>query len=149
MSADLPNEMDEDERDAFLGPGGTGVLSLSTASGESPYAVPVSYGYDHSTETFYFRLATDADSEKGELVDRRATFVTYGQPEDRWQSVVAEGRLEPTSKESIATETLEGFRNVELQYVDIFDQPLETVSFEFYRLVPDRIGARREARTSR
>ncbi|NHX35727.1 MULTISPECIES: pyridoxamine 5'-phosphate oxidase family protein [Halolamina] len=147
MSADLPNEMDEDERDAFLGAGGTGVLSLSTASGESPYAVPVSYGYDRSTGTFYFRLATDADGEKGELDDRRATFVTYGQPEDRWQSVVAEGRLEPTGEESIAIETLEGLGNVELQYVDVFDRPLEAVSFEFYRLVPDRIGARRESRT--
>lgn len=149
MSADQPNEMDENDRDAFLGSGGTGVLSLSTPSDESPYAVPVSYGYDRETGTFYFRLAVNTGSEKGELDDRQATFVTYDQPEDRWQSVVAEGKLEPTSKESIALETLEGLGNVELQYVDIFDQPVESVPFEFYRLVPDRIGARRELRTSR
>ncbi|KPN30840.1 pyridoxamine 5'-phosphate oxidase [Halolamina pelagica] len=109
----------------------------------------MSYGYDRETGTFYFRLAVTTGSEKGELDDRQATFVTYDQPEDRWQSVVAEGKLEPTSKESIALETLEGLGNVELQYVDIFDQPIESVPFEFYRLVPDRIGARRELRTSR
>ena len=149
MTDDLPNEMAADERDAFLGSGGTGVLSLSSGTDTSPYAVPVSYGHDSATGTFYFRLAIGADSEKGELADRPATFVTYDQPEDRWQSVVAEGRLEPTTRESIANETLEGLRNVELQYVDIFDQPLETVSFEFYRLVPERIGARKEPRTRR
>ncbi|MFW5934498.1 MAG: pyridoxamine 5'-phosphate oxidase family protein [Halolamina sp.] len=149
MSSDQSNEMDEADRDEFLGSGGTGVLSLSTPGDESPYSVPVSYGYDRSTGTFYFRLAIDADSEKGDLDDRPATFVTYDRPADRWQSVVAEGRLESTEKDSIALETLEGLGNVDIQYVDIFDQPLETVSFEFYRLVPERIGARREARTGR
>ena len=147
MSTDHPNEMSEDERDAFLGAGGTGVLSLSGESDEPPHSVPVSYGYDSSTGAFYFRLAVRPDSEKGELVDRPATFVTYGQPEDRWQSVVARGRLESTTEESIAIETLEGLSGVDLQYVDIFGQPLRTVSFEFYRLVPETMGTRHESHT--
>lgn len=147
MSEDHPNEMSVDDRDAFLGAGGTGVLSLSTSGREPPHAVPVSYGYDRSTATFYFRLAVGSDSEKGDLRDRSATFVTYGHPEDRWQSVVVQGQLESTTEESIAIETLEGLRQVDLQYVDVFDQPIETVPFEFYRLVPDRIGTRRESRT--
>lgn len=139
--------MTDEERDAFLGTGGTGVLSLNSPTDEPPHSVPVSYGYDASTETFYFRLATGPDSAKGELADRPATLVTYGNPEDRWQSVVAQGRLEPTTADSAAIESLEGLRHVDLQYVDIFDQPLETVSFEFYRLVPTRIGTRRESDT--
>ena len=146
MSEDHANEMADEERDAFLGAGGTGVLSLNTASGP-PHSVPVSYGYDSSTGAFFFRLAVGADSEKGDLADRPATFVAYGQPEDRWQSVVAQGRLERTTEEAIAIETLEALRRVDMQYVDIFGRPLETVSFEFYRLLPERIGTRQESRT--
>lgn len=147
MSADHPNEMTDGERDAFLGAGGTGVLSLSTESDEPPHTVPVSYGYDGSTGTFYFRLSIGPDSEKGDLADRPVAFVTYSQSDDRWQSAVARGRLESTTEESIAVESLEGLRGVELQYVDIFDQPLRTVTFEFYRLVPDSVEARRESYT--
>ena len=148
MSTDHPNEMSQDERDAFLGAGGTGVLSLSVASDDPPHSVPVSYGYDSSSEAFYFRLAVSDDSGKGELADRPATFVTYGRPDDdRWQSVVASGRLEATTEASIAIESLEGLRRVDLQYVDIFGQPLGTVEFEFYRLAPERIGTRRESDT--
>ena len=145
MSTDHPNEMSEDERDAFLGAGGTGVLSLSAGNDEPPHSIPVSYGYDNAAGEFYFRLAVAPDSEKGELGDRPATFVTYGDPEDRWESVVARGRLESTTEDSIAIETLEGLRGVELQYVDIFGQPLRTVSFEFYRLAPETLGTRRES----
>ncbi|QKY18848.1 pyridoxamine 5'-phosphate oxidase family protein [Halolamina sp. CBA1230] len=147
MSTDHPNEMTDEERDAFLGTGGTGVLSLNTSNDEPPFSVPVSYGYDDSTGTFYFRLAAGSDSRKGDLADRPVTFVAYGSPEDRWQSVVAQGRLEPTTADSVAIESLEGLRRVDLQYVDIFDQPLETVEFEFYRLAPERIGTRRESHT--
>jgi nitroimidazol reductase NimA-like FMN-containing flavoprotein (pyridoxamine 5'-phosphate oxidase superfamily) len=147
MSTDHPNEMSEDERDAFLGAGGTGVLSLSTERDEPPHSIPVSYGYDSSAGAFYFRLSVAPDSEKGDLSDRPATFVTYGESDDRWQSVVARGRLESTTEESVAIETLEGLHGVDLQYVDIFGQPLRTVSFEFYRLAPETIGTRRESHT--
>lgn len=145
MSATDPAELSEDERDAFLGVGGTGVLSLSTSTDESPHSIPVSYGYDAAAETFYFRLAAGSDSEKGELADRPVTFVAYGQDDDRWQSVVARGRLESTTEASIATETLEGFSQIHIPYVDIFGDPPRLVSFEFYRLLPTEIGTRRES----
>lgn len=145
MSTDEAVELGDEERDAFLGTGGTGVLSLSTPEPESPHSVPVSYGYDASAETFYFRLSVGPDSEKGDLADRPVTFVAYGQVDDDWQSVVAHGRLEATTEESIATETLEGFSQAHIPYVDIFGQPSRTVSFEFYRLVPDEMGARQES----
>lgn len=148
MSADEPAEMDVDERNEFLGAGGTGVLSLSTPDGDPPHSVPVSYGFDASTETFYFRLSVGPDSEKGHLADRTVSFVTYGRADDGWQSVVARGRLEATSEASIATETLEGFSQTLIPYVDIFGEPPRTVSFEFYRLVPDEISTRQESRST-
>lgn len=148
MSADDPTEMDVDERDEFLGVGGTGVLSLSTADGDPPHSIPVSYGFDASTETFYFRLSVGPDSEKGDLADRPVSFVTYGRGDDHWESVVASGRLEATSETSIATESLEGLSQTHIPYVDVFGEPPRTVSFEFYRLVPGEIGTRQESRSS-
>ncbi|MFB6170008.1 MAG: pyridoxamine 5'-phosphate oxidase family protein [Haloarculaceae archaeon] len=146
MSAETPAEMTADERDEFLGNGGTGVISLATDGGP-PHSLPVSYGYDRSTTTFYFRLAVGADSEKGDLAGRAVTFVVHGETADGWRSVVAQGRLEATSDDAIATETLRGLDRVHIPLVDIFGRPARTVSFEFYRLEPDGLTTRKEADT--
>jgi len=140
--------MDKTEQDAFLEDGGTGVISLSTTGDERPHSVPVSYGYDPMESTFYFRLAVDSDSDKGDLADRAVTFVTYGQQNDGWQSVVAGGRLEETTTESIATKTLQGLKRVHIPLVDIFGRPPRDVQFEFYRLVPSELTGRKESSTA-
>lgn len=146
MSADSPVEMDGSERDEFLGNGGTGVISLSAAADDPPHSVPVSYGYDAAETTFYFRLATGPDGSKGELEDRPVSFVTTAE-NDRWRSVVARGRLEDVEDEGIATDTLEGLDRVDIPLVDVFHRPLREVEFAFYRLVPDELTARVEAKT--
>lgn len=148
MSDETAIHMDDEERDAFLGNGGTGVISLATTGDEPPHSLPVSYGYDAATETFYFRLAAEPDSEKGDLDERAITFVVHGEVDDRWHSVVVEGRLVSTDDEAIETEALEGFDRTHIPLIDIFGQPPRTVSFEFYRLDPDRIGARQESSSS-
>ena len=66
--------MDEDERDAFLGGGGRGVISLSTGEG-APHSTPVSYGYEAAESVFYFRLANEPGGAKGDLSDRAVSFV--------------------------------------------------------------------------
>jgi len=133
--------MTDERRDDFLGRGGTGVLSLSTADGP-PHAVPVSYGYDHTAATFYFRLAVGGGRSKGELPDRPVSFVTYDVADGDWHSVVAEGRLEDVDQPDIETETLAGLDHVDIPLFDSFDEPTRAVSFEFYRLVPERLTAR-------
>jgi nitroimidazol reductase NimA-like FMN-containing flavoprotein (pyridoxamine 5'-phosphate oxidase superfamily) len=140
--------MDDDERDAFLGDGGTGVISFPTDGDEAPHSIPVSYGYDTAEETFYFRLAAGEGREKSDLLDRSVSFVTYGTTDGTWQSVVAEGRLEETTDASIATETLEGLERVRIPLVDIFGQPPADVPFKFYRLAPESLTARKESSTS-
>lgn len=141
--------MDEEERDAFLGSGGTGVLALSDAAGEPPHAVPVSYGYDATENVFYFRLSAGGESAKGELQDRAVTFVTYGRPDEEWRSVVAKGRLRSTTEESIAIESLEGLQQVQIPLVEIFGRPTSEVTFEFYRLEPAELTTRKESPTGR
>ncbi|WP_424003501.1 pyridoxamine 5'-phosphate oxidase family protein [Haloarcula salina] len=137
-------EMSADDRDAFLGIGGTGVLSLAVDEETAPYAAPVSYGYDPEESVFYFRLAANRDSEKGYLDGRPVTFVTYGDGEEPWQSVVASGRLEDASRDDITSEVLDGFERVDIPLVDVFDRPVREVTFEFFRLVPDELTAREE-----
>jgi nitroimidazol reductase NimA-like FMN-containing flavoprotein (pyridoxamine 5'-phosphate oxidase superfamily) len=140
--------MGADERDAFLGTGGTGVISFPSSDDESPHSVPVSYGYDRSETTFYFRLAVGPDSDKGDVAGRHVTFVIYGQQDENWQSVIAKGRLEETTEASVATESLEGLQQVHIPLVDIFGRPVKDVPFEFYRLVPDEMTSRRESSTA-
>lgn len=139
--------MDADECEAFLGAGGTGVISFAGADDEHPHAIPVSYGYDATETTFYFRLAVGPDSGKGDPAERAVTFVAYGEADDTWRSVVASGRLEETTEKSIANETLKGFEQVQIPLVDIFGRPPGEVPFRFYRLVPDEITSRKESRT--
>jgi nitroimidazol reductase NimA-like FMN-containing flavoprotein (pyridoxamine 5'-phosphate oxidase superfamily) len=141
-------ELNEDDRDERLGTGGTGVLSFCRSDGEPPHSVPVSYGYDASETSFYFRLAVDPGSAKDGISDHDVTFVVYDRMDDEWWSVVATGRLEATTEESVATETLQGFQHVHIPFVDIFGRPPKDVPFEFYRLVPNELTGRKESRTS-
>lgn len=144
MPDDSPVRMPEADRQALLGNGGTGVLSLA-AGDEPPHSIPVSYGYDTEAETFYFRLAAGRDSEKGTLDDRPVSFVTYRETDEGWKSVVASGRLEDVEREGIETKTLDGLDHVDIPLFDVFERPLREVSFEFYRLVPEELTGRVEA----
>lgn len=139
--------MDADECDAFLGTGGTGVISFAESSDKPPHSIPVSYGYDATERVFYFRLAVGPDSEKEEIAGRHVTFVSYGEEDEGWRSVVVRGRLEETTEEAVATETLQGLQQVHIPLVDIFGRPPKDVPFEFYRLVPDEMTGRKEAST--
>jgi nitroimidazol reductase NimA-like FMN-containing flavoprotein (pyridoxamine 5'-phosphate oxidase superfamily) len=143
MSEDSPVEMTPEEIDAFLGTGGTGVLSLSAEGDAAPHSVPVSYGYDANERTFYFRLAVGPDSEKGEVTDRPVTFVTYRE-EDGWESVVARGRLESIEEVDAPNEALAGLGRVDIPLVDAFDSAVRHVDFAFVRLEPDDTTGRRE-----
>ncbi|GAB3420112.1 pyridoxamine 5'-phosphate oxidase family protein [Haloparvum alkalitolerans] len=140
--------MDERERDAFLGVGGTGVISFAGDPDEPPHTVPVSYGYDADTTAFFFRLAVGGGSEKADAVDRPVSFVTYERGEEGARSVVATGTLEHTSESDIATETLAALERVHIPIVDIFERPPSQVDFEFYRLVPDTLEGRTESSTA-
>lgn len=139
-------EMDREAVDQFLGTSGTGVISLSTTGDEPPHSIPVSYGYDTEQGTFYFRLAAGLDSEKGELAGRPVAFVTYDTVDERWQSVVARGRLRDIEDDQ-PQESLAGLERVHIPLVDIFGKQPGTVEFEFLRLVPDELTGRKEEPT--
>lgn len=148
MDPDTPVEMDADEIDSFLDTGGTGVISLSSAADDPPHSVSVSYGYDAAESTFYFRVAAGDDSEKGELAGRPVAFVTYDELEDRWQSVVARGRLEDIGRTDIGADALAGLERVHIPLVDIFGKRPADVDFRFLRLDPVELTGRKESSTA-
>lgn len=151
MSEESPEEiqLSDSERDGFLGRVDTGVLSLSTPTGESPHSVPVSFGYDADQTAFFFRIADRPPESKGEMDDRPVTFVTYGDDRviDGYVSVVARGSLSPTTDEETATDALAGLEGVTIPFVDIFGERPADVSFSFHRLVPETITGRKETTT--
>lgn len=148
MADTTPAEMDREERDEFLGTGGTGVISFSSGADTPPHTLPVSYGYDEVDSTFYVRLAVDGDSEKGDPDDRPVSFVTYGQVDGEYRSVVATGRLVSTTEDDVDNEALAGLRRVHIPLVDIFGERPANVEFEFYRLDPDNLTTRKESSTA-
>ncbi|WP_423744332.1 pyridoxamine 5'-phosphate oxidase family protein (plasmid) [Haladaptatus sp. SPP-AMP-3] len=139
--------MDDEERDEFLTSGGTGVISFPSGTDESPYSVPVSYGYDAAEAHFYFRLALGPGSEKTEVVDRPVTFVTYDHTDDGWKSVVVTGELDEVAEADIDSEVTRGMQRVAIPIVDLFERDSREVTFDFYHLHPEEMTSRKEAHT--
>lgn len=140
-------QLPDDEIDAFLGSGGTGVLSFSTSERDPPHSVPVSYGYDADSSHFHFRLALPSEGGKTDLLDRPVSFVTHDEHEGRWQSVVATGTLEDLSERAHESAAIQERWNVDIPQVDIFEHSPDDVDFSQFRLVPDQVSGRKEVRS--
>lgn len=137
------SEMDAEQLQAFLGNGGTGVLSFSTGDGETPHSIPVSYGFDPAESAFFFRLAVDPGGRKTDLMeDAHVSFVTHEVTDDEWRSVVATGQLDDVSEVDVASGVLESLRRVDIRLFDAFEDPTDDVSFRFVRLAPEEITGR-------
>ncbi len=100
--------MSADERNEFLGRGGTGVISFATEPDEPPVSIPVSYGYSAEVERFYYRLSFPQDSRKDDLVDRHVSFVTHRETDDGWRSVVVTGQLSAVSDAPYESAEIQG-----------------------------------------
>jgi hypothetical protein len=140
--------MSREERNEFLGCGGTGVVSFATSGDGPPHTRPVSYGYDQETEYFYFRLAVGPeDAGKKDLIDEdpAISFVTYEQTENGWRSVIATGRLEEITRSALDPAVAEAMERVDIPFVDVYDSHPLTLEFRFFRLVPDEVTGKHEA----
>ncbi|WP_440008233.1 pyridoxamine 5'-phosphate oxidase family protein [Halomicrococcus sp. SG-WS-1] len=141
-------QMSEAERDAFLGNGGTGVISFATETGEPPFTIPVSYGYHEGVGDFYFRLSFPPDSNKEAVVDRPIAFVTFDETDDGWRSIVATGELEEVTDAPYESVAVQGMWAVRIPLVDVFDRPPEELTFRNFRLDPETFTGRKEVDAS-
>ncbi|SFK81483.1 hypothetical protein SAMN04487950_1227 [Halogranum rubrum] len=142
-------QMNDEERDEFLGNGGTGVASFPREADEPPHTIPVSYGYDSESGDFYFRLAFSPETEKADIVSDRKpiSFVTYDETDAGWRSVVVSGILREVTEAAIDSAVVTAMRRVHIPLVDVFDRNPRELDFRFFRLDPDELHGKKEART--
>lgn len=140
-------QMSEEEMNEFLGRGGTGVMSFSTDPNEPPVSIPVSYGYNADMKRFYYRLSFPQDSRKGNLVDQPVSFVTHGQTDNGWRSVVVTGRLSEIDDSPHESAEIQGMWAIRIPLVDIFERPPKETTFRFFSLEPDTMTGRKEVMT--
>ena len=122
-------------------------MSFSTEPDEPPVSIPVSYGYNADEKRFYYRLSFPQDSRKAGLVDQPVSFVTYGQTDDGWRSVVTTGRLSEISDAPYESAEIQGMWAIRIPLVDIFERPPRETTFRFFSLEPTTMTGRKEVRT--
>ena len=142
-------QMTDEERSEFLGPGGTGVVSLPQGDDEPPYSLPVSYGYDTTDGDFYLRLAFGPGAEKGGLgVDGSpVSLVVHEQTDDGWRSVVVTGRLMEATEAAIDSDVVQAMRRIHIPLVDVFERHPRELTFRFFRLSSAEVTGRKEAQS--
>ena len=143
MSIDQEAEMTPEEIDAFLGSHETGVLSLARA--DTPYAIPISYGYDATDRRFYMRLVSTPESEKRQFLasSPEARLVIYDEEGLTYWSVVAVGTLESISPSDLTVDRIEQYGQAKRPLFEIWAEGKSDLDIELYELTPDQLSGRR------
>lgn len=138
-------EMSSEAVDEFLAARETGVLSL--ARGEKPYAIPISYGYDSETTTFYMRLVSTPRSEKRQFLASSPSvrLVVYDRTDDeqRYWSVLASGELEEIDPDQLSLEEIEQYGQARRPLFEVWGQGKDELEINLYRFSPDELSGRR------
>lgn len=144
MTLARETEMAPSEVDDFLGDRETGVLSL--AREESPYSIPISYGYDADSRTFYLRLVSTPESDKRAFLDSspEARLVVYDdEGETVYRSVVASGRLESIAPEELSVDQIEQYGSARRPLFEIWGIEKDDLEIELYEFQPTELSGRR------
>ncbi|WP_070364238.1 pyridoxamine 5'-phosphate oxidase family protein [Halodesulfurarchaeum formicicum] len=147
LAADLsaePVTMSDAEIDAVLDNSSLGILAFD---GESPYAIPMSFGYDTDRRDCYLQLGVFEGSEKLERLQESPTVslvvMQYERP-DRWRSVILTGELSKLSAAEVdSRDVISVFANAKLASVDVFSMDPADVEFAWYRLDPSTMSGRK------
>lgn len=93
-------KMTDAEIDQFLAEQGVGVIAIPT--GELPYVIPLSFGYDGESRLYFTYLLFGVESKKEDMSDRadRARFLVHAAPSIyEWRSVLLTGTLAEVADE--------------------------------------------------
>lgn len=134
--------MTDAEVDALLSRHETGVLSL--ARDETPYAIPISYGFDEESRETYLRLVSTPDSEKREFLasDPQARIVVYEEDGDEYASVVGVGRLRRVDLADLTPESIAQYGETHRPLFEIWAEGKSDLDIELYRFEPERLTGR-------
>ncbi|WP_158059267.1 pyridoxamine 5'-phosphate oxidase family protein [Halorussus halophilus] len=138
-------EMTETMTNDFLGQHETGVLSL--AESDEPYAIPISYGFDSSEQTFFMRLVSTPESEKRQYLasSPRARLVVYEESDSgaTYESVVAVGSLEEIQPEELTVDHIEQYGDAKRPLFEIWGNSKQDLNIRLYKLDPEKLSGRR------
>ncbi|WP_293028903.1 pyridoxamine 5'-phosphate oxidase family protein [Natronococcus sp.] len=140
-------EMSDGEIDAFLSRHETGVLALAGAESESPYAIPISYGYDADTRSFYMRLVSTPESEKRQFLasSPNARLVVYEETDSgrTYRSVVAIGSLEEIDPSELTAAHIEQYGEAKRPLFEIWGDSKQNLDIQLYEFEPTELSGRR------
>jgi len=142
MATNSEVELSDAEVDAFLAQHETGVLSL--ARDETPYAIPISYGFDEASRDAFLRLVSTPDSEKREFLgsDPRARIVVYEDDGDEYTSVVGVGTLRRVDLDELTPESIAQYGETRRPLFEVWADGKPDLDIDLYRFVPDRLTGR-------
>ena len=139
-------EMSSPEINAFLGQAETGVISFAR-EGE-PYAIPISYGYDTDSRTFYLRLVSTPESRKREFLSDtpQTTLVVYeGTGESTYRSVVATGQLRSIDPDNLSPGQIAQYGEAKRPLFEMWGTEKAELDIQLYELRPETLNGRRTA----
>jgi nitroimidazol reductase NimA-like FMN-containing flavoprotein (pyridoxamine 5'-phosphate oxidase superfamily) len=138
-------EMSPAEMDTFLGRTETGVISFARES--EPYAIPISYGYDIESRTFYLRLVSAPESRKRAFLSDspQATLVVYEERDDAstYRSVVATGRLEAVDPAALSPDQIAQYGDAKRPLFEIWGLDKAELDIHLYEFQPEELNGRR------
>ncbi|QLG51025.1 pyridoxamine 5'-phosphate oxidase family protein [Natrinema halophilum] len=143
MAIDQETEMTDGEIDDFLSRRETGVLSLARTN--EPYAIPISYGYDHDEREFYMRLVSTPESEKRQFLESspQARLVVYDESGSTYRSIIATGKLENIDPPDLTPGEIAQYGDAKRPLFEIWAEGKKSLNIELYRLEPTTLNGRR------
>ncbi|SDM91663.1 Pyridoxamine 5'-phosphate oxidase [Halogranum gelatinilyticum] len=136
-------EMTEAEIGAFLERQGHGVLSFG---GETPYGLPVSFGYDVFENRCILQLVfTKGSRKQSHLNDSNAVHLTVYEWDgiDDWTSVLVDGHLSPIESSPDVVDAAEIFAEFATMVgFSVFDQTADELEPQWYELTIDEMSGR-------
>jgi uncharacterized protein len=145
MSLAEETEMTEAEIDAFLSRHETGVLAL--ADDDTPYAIPISYGYNADEQVFYMRLVSTPESEKRQFLasSPHGRLVVYEETDSgtTYRSVVAVGSLEEIAPSDLTAAHVEQYGAAKRPLFEIWGESKQDLNIQLYEFSPAKLSGRR------
>jgi nitroimidazol reductase NimA-like FMN-containing flavoprotein (pyridoxamine 5'-phosphate oxidase superfamily) len=143
MTLSQETQLSAAETDSILARHETGVLSL--AREEQPYAIPISYGYDTETRSFYLRLVSTLESEKRRFLAStpHARLVVYEEDDPIYRSVVTSGTLNEVPREELSVDHIEQYGEAKRPLFEIWGESREDLDIQLYQLDPEELSGRR------
>lgn len=128
-------EMSHDEIASFLESQGVGTLAFGNETGG--YAIPMSFGYDRTSERCIFQFAFGDESRKAAFIEEGNSVtlsVSDWNSVDDWQSVVLHGSLHLISDADTAKAAGYFAAQAKIASLEVFKQPPEELEFEWHEL---------------